>query len=226
MNDLWKSSMRNWITISEDYTSSFKKRMNLLSWFGNSKVVDRDGNPLVLYHGTGADVREFKTPVIWGAVSPQLASEYASMRATMGGNPNIIPIIMRILKPFDADPLPNTVTVKSFFEEVIRQGNTAPLAVMETIKEKIKAIMLAAREEESGPHYDKHDFWFESSTYFGKNGERDIRDIFIILGFDGIKMTEHMTTTYGAFSSSQVKSVFNKGSFDASSPFIDEAINI
>ena len=30
------------------------------AWFGNSKVVDADGKPLVVYHGTNADITEFK----------------------------------------------------------------------------------------------------------------------------------------------------------------------
>ena len=32
---------------------------NLLSWFGNSKVVDDSGNPLKVYHGTDIDFKEF-----------------------------------------------------------------------------------------------------------------------------------------------------------------------
>ncbi len=39
-------------------------------WFGDSKVVDTDGNPLVVYHGTNANFRKFNTKkstqgVIW-----------------------------------------------------------------------------------------------------------------------------------------------------------------
>ena len=28
-------------------------------WFGDSKVVDKDGKPLVVYHGTDADIKKF-----------------------------------------------------------------------------------------------------------------------------------------------------------------------
>lgn len=39
-------------------------------WFGDSKVVDADGNPLVVYHGTSANFRKFNTKkstqgIIW-----------------------------------------------------------------------------------------------------------------------------------------------------------------
>ena len=36
-----------------------KNSHNLLRWFGNSKVVDKSGNPLVMYHGTDAKFNEF-----------------------------------------------------------------------------------------------------------------------------------------------------------------------
>src|SRR5271166_728756 len=38
-------------------TKPFKK------WFGNSKVVDEEGNPMVVYHGTTHDIKEFDTSV-------------------------------------------------------------------------------------------------------------------------------------------------------------------
>ena len=65
-------------------TDAFKR------WFGNSKVVDKNGNPLVVYHGTAADI-EFFDPLALGAntraasakkafffaASPKVASGYA-----------------------------------------------------------------------------------------------------------------------------------------------------
>ena len=40
--------------VPQTETPEFKK------WFGDSKVVDKDGKPLVVYHGTTADFKEFK----------------------------------------------------------------------------------------------------------------------------------------------------------------------
>jgi len=65
-------------------TDAFKR------WFGDSKVVDAQGNPLVVYHGTAADI-EFFDPLALGAntraasakkafffaASPKVASGYA-----------------------------------------------------------------------------------------------------------------------------------------------------
>jgi hypothetical protein len=63
---------------------------NFWNWFGNSKVVDDSGRPLVVYHGTGADIHEFSEDALgkntgansakmgfFFAKSPKTANEYA-----------------------------------------------------------------------------------------------------------------------------------------------------
>ncbi len=37
------------------------KQLAFYRWFGNSKVVDDQGRPLVVYHGTSADFNTFDT---------------------------------------------------------------------------------------------------------------------------------------------------------------------
>ena len=53
-------------------------------FFGDSKIVDADGNPKVMYHGTAQDITTFK-PKQAGAIfltdSPQFADEYAETAA-------------------------------------------------------------------------------------------------------------------------------------------------
>jgi hypothetical protein len=48
-------------------------------WFGNSKIVDKDGNPKVMYHGTARDISEFR-PHQAGAIfvtdNPDTAERY------------------------------------------------------------------------------------------------------------------------------------------------------
>ena len=85
-------------------TPEFKK------WFGNSKVVDRDGNPLVVYHGSGADITRFDTDrgadttgnvtAVWGVFftpSPGEASNYATMFHKEGQN--VLPAYLSIQNP-------------------------------------------------------------------------------------------------------------------------------
>lgn len=66
---------------SQHITPEFK------AWFKNSKVVDSDGNPLRVYHGTSKDkdFSKFKDQPngIWFTASPKEASAYAKQNDSM-----------------------------------------------------------------------------------------------------------------------------------------------
>ena len=75
------------------------------NWFGASKVVDAEGKPLVVYHGTGADFSTFDTekPKVSGAYhgagfyfgDSSTASAYAGEET-----PSVIPVYLRMENPF------------------------------------------------------------------------------------------------------------------------------
>jgi hypothetical protein len=51
-------------------------------WFGDSSFVDKDGKPLVMYHGTARDIEEFKPKqanAIFITASPVFADNYAKL---------------------------------------------------------------------------------------------------------------------------------------------------
>jgi GNAT superfamily N-acetyltransferase len=90
-------------------------------WFSGSVVVDRKGDPLVLYHGTPSDFMKFTPggvsdpgkmpsgPAIWLSVDP----EHLPAAHHIGGRPfktgtNVIPVYARITKPLRVDD--NNVT--------------------------------------------------------------------------------------------------------------------
>ena len=59
---------------------------NFRKWFGDSKVVGKSGEPLVVFHGAGTDFPEFKTPAgfpggHYFASNPDQASRYAKLSA-------------------------------------------------------------------------------------------------------------------------------------------------
>ena len=190
-------------------------------WFGDSKVVDENGEPLVVYHGTGSHFDE-ATQMVWGSVSPELANDYAGMREARGqGEARLMPLHMSIARPFDADALPSTVTVGSFWNEALAQAQAAGRDVdMETARALLRRIRESAVVEESGPHYSRQDFWFQPTDQFGQQGAQAIREMFDLLGFDGVSMKEDGQQTYGAFRPEQVKSVNNRGTFDGNDPRI------
>ena len=51
----------NWSLEVDNINESFEPKLNdnFKKWFGNSKVVDENGNPLVVYHGTRSKFNEF-----------------------------------------------------------------------------------------------------------------------------------------------------------------------
>ena len=112
----------------------------------SSKVVDADGNPLVVYHGTGADFSTFDngkgaTGAITGnpiakygfffSDSPSTGSDYAD---NAGDGANVMPTFLSMAKPYemdmwndfrklsDAKGIVQDDKVKPFIEKLKRQG--------------------------------------------------------------------------------------------------------
>jgi hypothetical protein len=80
-------------------TPAFRK------WFGNSKIVDENGNPLRLYHGTGADTGNQFLPGTFFTDKPEVAEIYAkaSTRQTDEAGPNITPVYLSVKNPYVFD---------------------------------------------------------------------------------------------------------------------------
>lgn len=192
-----------------------REKTNFDRWFKNSVVQER-GIPTMLFHGTASDV-QLRDSIFWAAVDHKFAAEYAELHEMHGGNAraNIIPVYMSIKKPFDADKLPSTITLPTFFNELLKQSGLDPKSERGL---KLKAYLVnlnsARIREESGPHYSRHDFWYNARSLFGVDGGL-VFDALKLCGFDGIKNTEMGTLTYGALTPYQVKSaVGNNGNFD------------
>lgn len=110
-----KSKAKQTTTVKQTSTPEFKR------WFGDSKVVDEDGEPLVVYHGTSADFTEFSPrrsdrPDIWFTSSPEFAGVYAGLTGESGGN--IKPVYLSMKNPVYGEP-GNPVTIP----EAIRTGH-------------------------------------------------------------------------------------------------------
>ena len=57
------------VSVSQTDTPAFKR------WFGDSKVVDADGKPLVVYHGTADDFDQFRVEMLGHATRAESANE-------------------------------------------------------------------------------------------------------------------------------------------------------
>jgi hypothetical protein len=80
-----------------------------------SKVVDADGKPLVVYHGTGAEISEFR-PTGGGSLgsgiyftdSPSAASMFAERKQLDGKNGNVMPVYLSAKRILDMDTASET----------------------------------------------------------------------------------------------------------------------
>lgn len=81
---------------------------NFANWFGNSQVVNDQGWPLPVFHGTAGNFDQFKItklgefgPGVYFSSSAQEASDYTTTNARMAdASPNVIAVYLRLENPF------------------------------------------------------------------------------------------------------------------------------
>lgn len=74
-------------------------------WFEGSKVVDGQGNPLVLYHGTQRDFIHFRTPA-WFTADKSMAEFFAiapNDDPQPGDSPRVVPVYLALRNPLHTD---------------------------------------------------------------------------------------------------------------------------
>lgn len=104
---------------------------NFKRWFGNSKVVDENGNPLVVYHGSNANFTIFDKSKIdidnLGASfyfsSEDIANSYAN-RGTQerGGKENTYAVYLKMEKPLDFRNVTHEQAVEANKQEFLSFG--------------------------------------------------------------------------------------------------------
>jgi hypothetical protein len=120
-------------------------------WFAGSQIVDSDGRPLKLYHGTSKDqdFRAFRMPKngIWFTTDPKSASDYASENDSMDTKydydtrtfkkvhtaSRVVPVYVKATKVFEIDEWPEAVRYANnyrraqgiFFDQLRMRGYDA-----------------------------------------------------------------------------------------------------
>lgn len=189
-------------------------------WFGDSKVVDESGAPLVVYHGTTADIEAFD-PARLGqntrhptsrlgfffSADPAVANLFTQMvddsgwpvRFVQQQNANTVPAFLQIERPF-------VLTTERFRE--------------------IQAVPFGAQMEQEQPEAAKR-----FADYIEKNKAR-----LLAQGYDGIHIKgdpayaerlggdEYAADSWVAFKPEQIKSVNNRGTFDPTDPRISYSL--
>jgi hypothetical protein len=160
-------------------SEAFKK------WFGDSKVVDADGKPLVVYHGTDADFNAFDVN------KGELGAHFGTAeQANDREGSQTYPVYLSLQNPYDV------------FSDL---GDWSD---MDMLREYLSEV-------NEGP--------FTNEEFAKFNSPEDVRNGLIEKGYDGITYEnsfEAKGRSYIAFRPEQIKSVFNRGTFDANDPRI------
>lgn len=82
------------------------------NWFGNSKVVDEKGAPLVVYHGTNAsfsvfDTRKTQTPMFWFTGDKASLSDGRTSTNAKGGIKKVMEVYLNIKNPANSEQYEN-----------------------------------------------------------------------------------------------------------------------
>jgi hypothetical protein len=181
-------------------------------FFGDSKVVDENGDPLVVYHGTTKDFNEFiiakkanrgnNPDGFYFTSSANEASEYAQSK----DNASVMPVFLNIENPFVGDSPVNQAMVNQF-EKELRKDN--PNLGDSWIKEKLETF------KERGKRKNR---WFPEifpNITFPTNAMTRVLEAG---GYDGFRDGGNH---WMAVNSNQVKSATgNIGTYDRKNPDI------
>jgi len=191
-------------------TSEFK------SWFGDSKVVDKNGDPLQVYHGTNKTQQgeAFKYFDTYGSEyglmgqgsyftdNPDIASEYT--QKGRGTSPTVYPVYLSLQNPIDMDARGDASAWSKAFSDVD----------FDAVEGNKNEDYLRAVEE-----------YFTENEYPKYEAAQSIQEGIMSMGHDGIThvgggrfkgktdTTRHQV--YIAFEPNQIKSVFNQTPTDA-----------
>jgi hypothetical protein len=182
------------IEVAAAESAAFKK------WFGDSKIVDENGEPLVVYHGTTKDFSEFKKGLIFVSPNALVANKFAaddmlyspeSTYVTPGAN--VMPVYVKSDKPFDYE---NPQQVDILFE-------------------KIKSIFAKESREAAKKLLSEGNFKLTEDSR--------VIDAIKSLGYDGVYVQEFGAKNLAVFESNQIKSAI--GNIGTYSPDIADIVS-
>lgn len=208
-----------------------KAWQNFVKWFGKSKVVDADGKPMRVYHGTRALFSNIFKPnhnkkeQVGFGVSFTPDSEFAQSYATDintrrsgKGEPRIYEVYLHIQNPLELDHMARDGSVEfslarkmmgdKQLSRIARKDESGVLVVwMQTAVDSVSPAV--AEKAIVGAGYD-------GVVYTAEKFSRGL----------GVKNNLKKARTYVAFSPTQIKSATgNDGNFDGAEPSIAQSID-
>lgn len=199
------------------YTDA-EAQANFETWFSDSKVVDRKGEPRVMFHGTRADVETFFPLSHFGtarAANQRLNPEQGTRRVDDGAR--VVPVLLSIQNPLDLsrETTPNTMESWQTPADMLDQVQLELRKAGQTVAaDAIRADVDQMRND---------DVIDGTDPAAVEAGERAIA-VLESLGYDGLvyenRVEDTGSTSFVAFRPEQVKSPFNTGRFNRRDPRI------
>lgn len=176
-------------------------------WFGDSKVVDKNGEPLAVYHGTDVPgtfsvFEPYYKKINWFAQDPALSDTYAENRDLEGYDEDskVYPVFLSSKKILDLS------NVKDANDKGDMLAFLSDIGLSDVV--------------------DKVPQYFNKNTYVMELFQRqEVLDGIMRKGYDGIKIKENGRISFAVFKANQIKSVFNRGTFSTESDDISEELS-
>lgn len=177
-------------------------------WFAGSKVVDKRGQPLRVFHGTTSDFDAFDMErtngIAFFSTKPRFASGYALSSSNPG---NVIPVYLRITQPFDYRVETNAAS--EFWQD------TGGIDDRHSIWQ-IRVALYGKRNLDDDKNPNIHDEplsldEFEKALTRGKYPALESWEFLSWIrgaGYDGIVTFEGNAINFGIFNANQAKSIF------------------
>ncbi len=205
-------------------------------WFGDSKVVDADGKPLVVYHGTASDISVFDISRSGESTNNtgfygqgayftediEDATGYAAWAERGEGGRNLIPAYLSIRNPVYVHVNPKTEADKSRSRQSLQVllDQLEKNGVFGTYPDPNEAGSLFGKLTKllANAEFEK----FMGTMYNSQGGGQAVTELAQKAGFDGVavysfKRDRNMLIEAVAFKPEQIKSaVGNRGTFDPS----------
>lgn len=193
------------------------------AWFGDSKVVDENGEPLVVYRGQVEPFSEGRAKaMVWFSTTREYADTYAYPGVKGPREGNITPAYISAKRPFDFQFRSTWTDVREAdMWDRVQSGVSLSFEVGVISEEEAASlldeidVLMAESPETMSPVFTH---WTENSEKFA--------DILTRAGYDSLRAREGTgdnTITYAVFKPEQIKSAIgNRGTFDPQSANILE----
>ena len=186
---------------------------NFWRWFGDSKVVDEQGRPLVVYHSTKADFDTFK--ILYHKTDEGLSGEgfyfTPSKEYSKRYGDKTLSLYLSVQNMLEIQP----TTDEEYTE--ITKGNFKPSDknkdLAETLVAKYRDTLNDAQKQLLD--WDMQDNMYDSAISRVLFGNKDAKQILKEQGYDGVKYIgkKYDLTEYTVYNNTQIKSVDNRGTY-------------